>query len=885
MKFEYGGIHLLASVVRSLVIAFLVDQFLLLGLGSCETVQVNYTSSDITKQPLPDDVDVTIGTDNDTYTVLHLKRVPHITLDIPVYTIGVDSQGLFVHRREKLKDRKNIGYYQDPSHEAVIQITRTNDLGESKAQLKMEGMLHVSGSKHSLLPEDHSRLKRSAETTNNSSDDVNLYVLQTVPQNPSTGHDYLEPPPEIKVSIPMSNYQNPSFTTTPEMESTTPSSAITSFSLNNQRRRRRRRREATQIVIDVVAIIDNGAYQRFLAAAGSRAKAISDIQEYYAFIFNGVDLRYQGIRLSNYLMNVKLRQIFISENVASSPFTEPFRKADKPWDEVDARSALDALKNFLVSQRMLDADHYMLMTGYDLTSVVEGTVTTNSTTGLAFTGTLCRTDGTSISVVEDLGGFQSIDTAAHELGHSLNARHDGDKNNCSSTDRYIMAGGSSRETTSNRLNPWLFSPCSISAFTTFIQTTLQSSHGVQCLMDSLITTSSVPDVSARNPGEEYTPDQQCRMIYGNTSRMCRGIEFGNASSICTSMFCFDPNTDLTCFEHTAARGTSCGNEKECIDGDCRYRMGAPEADENCVFGDQPGSAFDGKTCKNFVGSYSGYCYQAVVLGRCCASCKTFYRPIMDCEYGDKATGCTQDICRRGLASDLQKCCGTCNYGTPITTTQPTTQKRPAIVFVTTPAPSVTITASNVPPTTRPSRECLDNPNILVNNMSCSTATIMNPEFCYQAEMMIACCESCQKINSGFSGCEYGDKYPSSCRDLTFCRSNAYECCNTCGRRSSCVGTNIYDYGIIDDGPLKAIRHFQLGHQAFIFSMMNKQDNVILNFLCQELLSSSVLLELWYKLGTIQTAMQNMRTDKLPMLLLYTCIRTDDFFAVLYTYKY
>ncbi|KAH9498553.1 hypothetical protein Btru_007312 [Bulinus truncatus] len=46
--------------------------------------------------------------------------------------------------------------------------------------------------------------------------------------------------------------------------------------------------------------------------------------------------------------------------------------------------------------------------------------------------------------------------------------------------------------------------------------------------------------------------------------------------------------------------------------------------------------------------------------------------------------------------------------------------------------------------------------------------------------------------------------------------------------------NIYDYGISDDGPLKAIRHFQLGHQAFIFSMMNdkKQDNVILNFLCQ-----------------------------------------------------
>lgn len=37
--------------------------------------------------------------------------------------------------------------------------------------------------------------------------------------------------------------------------------------------------------------------------------------------------------------------------------------------------------------------------------------------GLAFTSTLCRTDGKSVSVVEDLGGFQAVDTAAHELGH------------------------------------------------------------------------------------------------------------------------------------------------------------------------------------------------------------------------------------------------------------------------------------------------------------------------------------------------------------------------------------------------------------------------------------------------------------------------------------
>lgn len=36
--------------------------------------------------------------------------------------------------------------------------------------------------------------------------------------------------------------------------------------------------------------------------------------------------------------------------------------------------------------------------------------------GLAFIGTLCE-PGDSVSLVEEQGGFQSIGTAAHEIGH------------------------------------------------------------------------------------------------------------------------------------------------------------------------------------------------------------------------------------------------------------------------------------------------------------------------------------------------------------------------------------------------------------------------------------------------------------------------------------
>ena len=55
--------------------------------------------------------------------------------------------------------------------------------------------------------------------------------------------------------------------------------------------------------------------------------------------------------------------------------------------------------------------------------------------------------------------------------------------------------------------------------------------------------------------------------------------------------------------------------------------------ENCVFGDQPGSAFDGKDCKTFVDNFPGYCYQDVVRVRCCSSCAEHYRLLKGEQFG------------------------------------------------------------------------------------------------------------------------------------------------------------------------------------------------------------------------------------------------------------
>ena len=52
--------------------------------------------------------------------------------------------------------------------------------------------------------------------------------------------------------------------------------------------RKRRQSTTTVYYIDVVAVVDYGAYRRFLDGSASRTEALEAIREYYSFIFNGV---------------------------------------------------------------------------------------------------------------------------------------------------------------------------------------------------------------------------------------------------------------------------------------------------------------------------------------------------------------------------------------------------------------------------------------------------------------------------------------------------------------------------------------------------------------------------------------------------------------------
>ncbi|CAG2226421.1 ADAMTS18 [Mytilus edulis] len=215
-----------------------------------------------------------------------------------------------------------------------------------------------------------------------------------------------------------------------------------------------------------------------------------------------------------------------------------------------------------------------------------------STLGFAFTGALCQAN--SQSIVEDKFNFGILTVAAHELGHSLSALHDGNNNFCRASDAFIMTATSQPQ--SNPLtasNPWKFSSCSTTYFNTYID--FLTTNNIQCMT----TLNQVSFINAlypeRNnlPGQIYNADQQCATI----------------------------NNPSQCQSYTAGDGTLCGNKKWCETGVCTASSSAPSGSDTCLYGDQFGAVFsNGWTCQVMFVQGPNNCAQTQIQSSCCASC-------------------------------------------------------------------------------------------------------------------------------------------------------------------------------------------------------------------------------------------------------------------------
>ena len=156
-----------------------------------------------------------------------------------------------------------------------------------------------------------------------------------------------------------------------------------------------------------------------------------------------------------------------------------------------------------------DPEHFdtaILLTRKDLCS------TSCDTLGLAELGTAC--DPTrSCSIVED-NGLSSAFTIAHELGHLLNAPHDGDNNECDerSGKVHLMT-----PTFNQKSKTWTWSTCSRKYITGFLESTSAS-----CLLDKPSPKFEHP-LPLKLPGEMFTLREQCQLVYGENSTYCNTV--------------------------------------------------------------------------------------------------------------------------------------------------------------------------------------------------------------------------------------------------------------------------------------------------------------------------------------------------------------------------
>lgn len=431
----------------------------------------------------------------------------------------------------------------------------------------------------------------------------------------------------------------------------------------------RHKRASTDYKIEMFFIIDYSIYNYWYirseatTASGKDKEAKNSIIQFYSFVVNGIDVRYKSIQ-SWFTISILYSGIYIADAPEKAQFIENNKDTSSFQTMADSTVVLNAFTSWINGMSGIPPhDHAMMFTRYDFTN--KGS---SSNVGLAYVSGMCSDQ--SVSVVEDHFDFSVLTSAAHELGHGLGAQHDGSGNACDSDDSYIMSAVS--RPVQNQ-NPWKFSTCSVNYFTTFINKLNQEDKNCMTVLSPSYDPGTLKQYTSL-PGEIYDADSHCRHIVGPGSSFCRGLYYGNFSSICTTLWCRKTDGSGGCTSAVAGNGLRCGNKKWCISGKCKYDECAPPGDDACLYGDAKGvvTTYSSKeiTCSfEDISDYPWVCY--LVKDKCCQQCRHFYTGIAGCEYGDRASGCYTRIC----PVNPSICCGTCYSGPTLTkpTQKPTTK--------------------------------------------------------------------------------------------------------------------------------------------------------------------------------------------------------------------
>ncbi|KAK7112915.1 uncharacterized protein [Littorina saxatilis] len=496
--------------------------------------------------------------------------------------------------------------------------------------------------------------------------------------------------------------------------------------------------------VELLMVMDKRAYDAWYAktpgsSEGERYKAtVKRITEFLSAVVTGINTLYESVHKYGLALDVRLKKIHILRH-------DLWEKKDLRFgydDQIPTLKAIDKFYNWSWKARdtLGTFDHAMLVTGYN---VIDPNDPRKLTTGVAYKGVMCKYG--SVSVVENTFTYQMIDTAAHELGHSLGSHHDGENNYCDNNLGYVM----SSRTEINSTYRWSFSPCSSEA----IKHNIAELNGINA--NCLVKTATNP-TPGKELGAMLSADEQCRMIMGPEAFFCRDFYDSpeSYSKMCASMWCSASQRDSHCQNHIASDGFVCGNNKVCKRGACipaPKQFPAPVAD-TCPQGDQPGIVFQNMTCAEVGSKQPWLCYGGFFQRKCCLTCPRIKENVPGCEYGDKEGWCSEAEMKYPYDCYLNEkiCCKSCKR-----------YKRP----------------------NQPGCDYGD------QNIECKTKLSV-PIGCYENEAL--CCETCAEAKSlNNIKCPYGDR-STWCKEKlevpNGCYLNEELCCGTCGHLANATMT-------------------------------------------------------------------------------------------------
>uniref|UniRef100_A0A224YEC9 Reprolysin n=1 Tax=Rhipicephalus zambeziensis TaxID=60191 RepID=A0A224YEC9_9ACAR len=269
--------------------------------------------------------------------------------------------------------------------------------------------------------------------------------------------------------------------------------------------------------------------------------------EYIAVMLNAVNRIFLDMR--NPTISFKLVGLTRSTN---DTFASPI------LDTLESVETLQGLANYTRDNGTLNnADLVYLITGGDLATLRNKSVLDKGVAGLAYVGTVCTEN--AVAEGEDIAkSYAGVTTMAHELAHTLGARHDPqDDPECSWSHGFLM---SYEDKGSNK---YRLSTCS--------QSNIR--HVVERLPEDCINEKANEALAANEtslPGDMIVRNYYCRKILKKNGRGYFKFE-QDPNNLCKLQCHYEkPNVTASTWYITVdmPEGMWCGDEKTCQRGNC-----------------------------------------------------------------------------------------------------------------------------------------------------------------------------------------------------------------------------------------------------------------------------------------------------------------------------